>query len=276
MVPPPSSTEPTETSPGAHRALIFDCSDKVAPLLAATAGEAGFTFEIAHTAAEARTLLEGSLFDAEFYCLDESPQDVLAIAHVSTEVHHVPARFRAFLASEATTRSRVEAAQLGIDLFESLPVDALHFLLHVACRLAVRDLPAENILVIDDDPLTRAWLGQVFKRNGIEPFLLDDPSDFWAALEARNPPLILLDIELPGLNGLDLCRSLRASQRWRSVPVVVLTSSTGLDVRLEVFAAGADDYVSKPVLPEELLARVAFRLRREVERRRFEELGLGG
>ncbi|WP_129135887.1 response regulator transcription factor [Luteimonas sp. YGD11-2] len=116
------------------------------------------------------------------------------------------------------------------------------------------DLPALHILVIEDNPVLRDNLEVMFASHGIATtFVADGLSGLQAAL-ADPPDVLVLDLGLPGLDGLRVCERLRA-QADRHVPVLMLTARDALDDRLLGFRSGADDYLVKPFASAELLAR---------------------
>ncbi len=118
---------------------------------------------------------------------------------------------------------------------------------------------APKILVVDDDPAISEMLTIVLQAEGLEPFAVNDGNDALPAFHSQNPDLILLDLMLPGMNGVDICRAIR---RQSSVPIVMLTAKTDtVDVVLGL-ESGADDYITKPFKPKELVARIRARLRR--------------
>src|SRR5690606_24471858 len=82
------------------------------------------------------------------------------------------------------------------------------------------------------------------------------------ALEAEVPDLVVLDLMLPGLSGMEVLREIRRQEAWRDLPVILLTAKREENDRLEGFRSGADDYVSKPFSPQEVVLRVAAVLRR--------------
>lgn len=119
-----------------------------------------------------------------------------------------------------------------------------------------------KILVVDDDPAIAEMLTIVLQGEGFRTIVVGDGVEAVKAAEEHNPDLILLDVMLPGMNGIDVCKAIRESS---TVPIVMLTARTDtVDVVLGL-ESGADDYVHKPFKPKELVARVRARLRRTPE-----------
>ncbi len=118
---------------------------------------------------------------------------------------------------------------------------------------------AAKILVVDDDPAISEMLTIVLESEGFEPVPVMDGNEAVGAARAQQPDLILLDLMLPGMNGVDICRAIRLES---SVPIIMLTAKTDtVDVVLGL-ESGADDYITKPFKPKELVARIRARLRR--------------
>jgi two-component system response regulator MprA len=117
-----------------------------------------------------------------------------------------------------------------------------------------------QILVVDDDRAVREALERALSLEGFDVELAADGVEALAAVERRQPDAIVLDVLMPGLDGLDVCRRLRKAQ-FR-VPILMLTVRDDLGDRVEGLDAGADDYLGKPFELEELLARVRALLRR--------------
>ncbi len=116
-----------------------------------------------------------------------------------------------------------------------------------------------RVLVVDDDTALAEMLGIVLRTEGFEPVFCADGARALAVFRESKPDLVLLDLMLPGRDGIDVCRSIRAES---GVPIVMLTAKTDtVDVVLGL-ESGADDYVVKPFKPKELVARVRTRLRR--------------
>jgi two-component system response regulator MtrA len=115
-----------------------------------------------------------------------------------------------------------------------------------------------RVLVVDDDPALAEMLGIVLRGEGLEPSFVADGDAALGAFRREKPDVVLLDLMLPGTDGIEVCRQIRAES---GVPIVMLTAkgdTTDVVLGLE---SGADDYVVKPFKPKELVARVRARLR---------------
>ncbi len=115
-----------------------------------------------------------------------------------------------------------------------------------------------RVLVVDDDRALAEMLGIVLRGEGFDPSFVSDGDAALGAFRREKPDVVLLDLMLPGTNGIEVCRQIRAES---GVPIVMLTAmSDTVDVVLGL-ESGADDYVVKPFKPKELVARVRARLR---------------
>lgn len=119
-----------------------------------------------------------------------------------------------------------------------------------------------KILVVDDDPAISEMLTIVLDAEGFEAKPVTDGLEAIPAFHSYQPDLILLDLMLPGMSGVDICKEIRKES---AVPIVMLTAKTDtVDVVLGL-ESGADDYITKPFKPKELVARIRARLRRTDE-----------
>ena len=117
-------------------------------------------------------------------------------------------------------------------------------------------------MAVDDDPAISEALAALLAPVGLEVTTLNDPRRFWEQLEAINPDLLVLDFDMPDLDGIDLCRAVRADVRFGQLPVLFLTARADAESVQRIFEAGADDYVSKPIVGPELVTRIQNRLDR--------------
>ncbi|PIU19357.1 MAG: DNA-binding response regulator [Elusimicrobia bacterium CG08_land_8_20_14_0_20_59_10] len=124
----------------------------------------------------------------------------------------------------------------------------------------------EKILVVEDEKDIARMIEYNLKKEGYRPSLVHDGS--YAALTAakEKPALVLLDLMLPGLDGLEVCRRLKADAKTSSIPIIMLTAKGEESDKVLGLGLGADDYVTKPFSVKELLARVQAVLRRSAER----------
>ena len=135
----------------------------------------------------------------------------------------------------------------------------------------------EKILVIEDDRATRKALQQLFEPEGYSVDAAQNGAEGLAMFRASRPSFVILDLAMPQMNGRDVCRQLRKESE--DVPVLVLTGSSDEVSRVTLLEMGADDYVTKPFSPRELLARVRAVLRRtrrtaEVEQLYFDDVSV--
>jgi two-component system OmpR family response regulator len=118
----------------------------------------------------------------------------------------------------------------------------------------------DHILIVDDDAEIRSLLSAYFTKNGLKATAVPDGKALWPALQASRVDLIVLDLMLPGDDGLTLCRTLRA--RHIETPVIMLTARGDETDRILGLEMGADDYLAKPFSARELLARIKVVLKR--------------
>ena len=117
---------------------------------------------------------------------------------------------------------------------------------------------AHKILVVDDDNDLREMVGLVLSSAGYEPIYVADGGEAFDVFQRSNPDLVLLDIMLPGKDGIQVCREIRAVS---GVPIIMLTAKSDTDDIVRGLEVGADDYIVKPHRGAELVARIRARLR---------------
>jgi CheY-like chemotaxis protein len=125
---------------------------------------------------------------------------------------------------------------------------------------------AKKILIVDDDLETVKLIGLMLERQGYDISAAQSGTQALAKVQESNPDLIVLDVMMPDMDGYEVCRRLRASSATADVPIIMFTAKTQLDDKVAGFQAGADDYLTKPVHPEELASRVEAMLMRSGRR----------
>ena len=120
-----------------------------------------------------------------------------------------------------------------------------------------------HVLVVDDDLKILAILRALLVPWGFKITTLADSQKFWEVLPVAKPDLVILDIEMPIVSGLDLCQSIRDRSEWSDLPVIFLTAHNEPSIIHQVFAIGADDFVTKPVVGPEIIARITNLMERQ-------------
>lgn len=155
---------------------------------------------------------------------------------------------------------KVEAIACGADGFLPPPVDPGSLFRKFRTLLGRRRASSARILAVEDDPHQAEFLEGTLAAGGYQVRVLTDPMAFEKELHAFRPDLVLMDVLLPGVSGYDLVRFLRQEEGFSAVPVVFLTTEGRRKAQIKGAEAGGDDYLIKPVTPEDLLATVRSRL----------------
>jgi DNA-binding response OmpR family regulator len=130
-------------------------------------------------------------------------------------------------------------------------------------------VPRETILVIDDEKDLIELVRYNLEKEGFQVTSAFDGEAGMSMATQVNPDVILIDLMLPGIDGLEVCRQLRASERTSRIPIIMLTAKSSEPDRVVGLELGADDYVTKPFSPRELAARVKAVLRRTSSQRQL-------
>jgi diguanylate cyclase (GGDEF)-like protein len=162
--------------------------------------------------------------------------------------------------AQDTTIDRVTVVQSGGQMFLQKPATPAQVL-----RAVVEVLQPSidtKVFAVDDDPEFLLALKAVLEPQGIQLNCLENPYQFWETLKSVQPDLLILDINMPGINGFELCQSVRQDFQWNWLPILFLSAYTDAATVQQVFAIGADDYLAKPLVPIELSTRILNRLKR--------------
>ncbi|MFE4106042.1 response regulator [Almyronema epifaneia] len=166
------------------------------------------------------------------------------------------------LAQAAALGDRIQIATVGSQGLLSKPVTASQIWELASQSLRQSRSQTATVLAVDDDPILLASLRPMLEPWGLRVVTLSEPTRFWQVLKETQPDLVVLDVEMPGFSGIELCRAVRIDPHWQDLPIVFLTAHQESETVQQVFAAGADDYVTKPILGPELLTRLTNRLER--------------
>ena len=118
-----------------------------------------------------------------------------------------------------------------------------------------------RILCVDDEPEILKFLEAVLVPNGYEVVKAEDGEEALEKLKGERIDLVLSDVTMPKLDGFEVCRRIKADDRYRNIPVVIITGLAAKQDRIKGIEAGAEDFISKPIDPAEVLARIKMLLK---------------
>lgn len=258
-----------------HRVLVLEGAEDVADSLITEARRRGMRATGAADLEAASRALRQSQFDLLIMDLgtvglncgvsDDRRSDQVRDIIMS----HAPMQVVALTSSD-TFEDRVTAAQVGAHGFLPKNVPAGEILDNCVHLLDLQNAHFK-ILAVDDDAATLDQLKSILNRHSMRLTTVSDPRLFWEALQDTAPDLVILDTEMPDFSGIELCRAIRSDNTWRRVPVLFLSSNVDAETVTQIYNAGADDFVAKPIIEIELLTRVRNRLERDRLYRSFSD-----
>jgi DNA-binding response OmpR family regulator len=253
--------QPTDGKPQT-RLLIVDDDAPLALVLQSEATARGMQAEIATNLTQARDAIALSQPDVVLLdlCFPDSAENGFnLLVELASYQPSIPVVV--FTAQQNFTE-RLKAARLGGRSFLQKPVSPTQVLDAIAKVLQKTSIPAVKLLIVDDDLQLLEFLRTLLEPWGFQLTLLNDPQQFWQTLEQTAPDLLILDVDMPELSGIDLCQVVRNDPNWSDLPVLFLSARTDAETLHRVFTVGADDYVNKPIVEPELVARVLNRVER--------------
>lgn len=241
--------------------LVVSGDAELAERVAMEASGRGMRARSVPTVAEARPAIAGETPAVVLLDLttDATGMGLELIADLSSRTPRIPV---IVVSAHSSFTDRVDVARMGGLGFLQQPVGPSAIVDAVQGVLRRGRDGRACVLVVDDDAVILAETERVLEAAGVQVRTLTDPLRLWEALEEHAPHVVVLDVDMPGVNGIELCRVMRNDPRWGATPVVFLTSATDSGTVERVFAAGADDFVAKPIVGPELVTRISNRLER--------------
>ncbi|MGD2184211.1 response regulator [Lusitaniella coriacea] len=249
------------------RLLIVDDDAALVRVLTAAAIAQRMEVETASDLAQARDILQHQHLDIVLLDLGfpDSTESGLALLTELVRSHpHLPTLV--FTAKESFA-IRVKVARLGGRGFLHKTISPSEVMDAIARVLHCTEPPLAKVLIVDRDPQLLDRLRTLLEPWGLRVILLDDPQQFWQVLKSTHPDLLILDVEMPEFDSIDLCQVVRNDPQWQDLPILILSAHRDSKTVQRVFFAGADDYIPKPIVEPELIARVFNRLERSQLRR---------
>ncbi len=219
---------------------------------------------VCDSVASALSLAKSKRIDAALFDLSAAHEN--EVFQLATQVRESTAGKPiglAFISAGQNAPDEASLAYAGSSAFMWSPVPAIDLVETVQrlTRLSGGGGRPKVLTVDDDDALTN-FIQTILGGENIDVEALNKPIQILNIVEQFQPDLILLDVMMPGLSGYDVCRLLRATDKWAQIPILFLTSRSDADGRASAFQAGATDFLSKPILAPELVARVRAHLSR--------------
>ena len=218
----------------------------------------GWNIQIANSISIARAQLQNNTIRSILIGSSITNQSEEVASFLTEISKHVPA-IPVVLNSTATYP---EIAHIGICI-NLLPTNINQVITTLDLAITEVERQQTHVLLVDDDPKVSAILQAMLIPWGLKITTLSDPAQFWGIVNKVQPNLLILDVEMPGVSGLELCRSVRNHSDWSEIPIIFLTAHNAPNLVQEVFAIGADDFVTKPVIEPEIILRILNLLERK-------------
>jgi DNA-binding response OmpR family regulator len=241
---------------------IIDRDRSLTRQIATEAANWGFQIEIFSSLAQVREKL--LVKSPEVILLDPAissgtPESLSLLTELSKHVPPIPVVIHA---ENHDLRERLEVARLGVRTYLQKPAPPTQVLESVKQVLLQADQAKSQVMVVDDDPMLLEVVRSLLEPWGLKVTTLTNSQQFWQVLEATSPDILILDIEMPQMSGIDLCQIVRNDSYWTDLPILFLTAHTDPNTVNQVFSVGADDFVCKPIAGPELVTRIINRLDR--------------
>ncbi|MCB1802063.1 MAG: EAL domain-containing protein [Gammaproteobacteria bacterium] len=167
-----------------------------------------------------------------------------------------------FVSRSTALQLRVDAIRAGGDGYLVAPLDAKSVATRIRGMASPPPSDPYRVLLVEDDPTQADFAGSILRKAGIEVVQVTEPIKVIESLREFLPDLILMDIYMPEVNGIELTTIIRDHQEFVTIPIVFLSGEQNTDKQLDALSVGGDDFVAKPIRPKHLLGVVQTRIRR--------------
>jgi DNA-binding response OmpR family regulator len=245
-----------------HRVLVVDDDAALTERLKAESEAWALRIKIAPNPTAARSRLALSMPDVMLLDLSfpETEEDGLTLLRELTE--RSPNLPVIVFTARDSLADRLAVSRLGAKQFLHKPATTEQIFHAIARVLPDPKTSEAKILMVDDDSVMLTRFSALLTPWGLEVTTLAEPQRFWEVLISTMPDLVVLDLEMPIVSGLELCQVVRQDVQWGDLPILVVTAHIDPESLQQAFAAGADDFITKPVLGPELVTRVLSRINR--------------
>jgi diguanylate cyclase (GGDEF)-like protein len=263
-------TGSTSTSPEIEpRLLIVDRDRQLGSQLQQLASTEGMAWQQVNDISAAIDWMQNHSPDLVVISIEESEQWENSREFLADLAARTPSIPALVISSVDNLSDRVKIARYGSTSFLTKPIEA-DKIWDATVKILQRDRDSvPKILVVDDDRIFLAGLSAMLEPWGMKITTLEEPLRFWEVLQSSSPDLLILDVDMPEINGIELCSAVRSAPEWQELPILFLTARRDAETIEQVFGVGADDYATKPIVGSELLTRISNRLERTYWRRKL-------
>ncbi len=170
--------------------------------------------------------------------------------------------FMIVLAARQDVTLRLAAMRAGADVFLPPPVDARDVLVRARALLDTRNEAPFRVLIVEDDRAQSMFAESILRKAGVETHAVLEALEALDVLEQFDPELILMDLNMPGCDGIELTTLIREREHFLNTPIVFLSGEQDSERRFDALNVGGDDYLTKPIRPKHLISAVTNRIRR--------------
>ncbi len=238
--------------------LIIDADAGFTQALAEIASQHGIKSAIAPTLEVAYQSLANSTPDVIVLRLSDPTQRRECLQTLADYLPKIPILT---VADQDTLTQRREVSRWGGTFVLEQSVTFAQIVTY-AIRLVPPPSADVKVMFVDDDDLWLRSLPALLEPWRFKVTTLSDPQQFWTVLQSVRPDALVLDIKMPDIDGLELCQVLRSDPHWQQLPVLFVSALEDAKTQNKAFVVGADDYLSKPVMGDDLAGRILNRLRR--------------
>jgi len=169
------------------------------------------------------------------------------------------------LSNDQTIEARLKSVRMGHSYFVPLPIDIDFLQSTIDIAMTPRLPHPYKILVIDDDEMLAAFHEMIIRRSGMQTKIINSPLMTFSAIDDFKPDLILMDLYMPSCSGAELSRIIRQKEEYSGIPIIFLSTESDISEQMAAMEFGGDDFLSKPITPERLIATISNRARRAIE-----------
>ncbi|MEO1372776.1 MAG: response regulator [Cyanobacteria bacterium J06635_10] len=242
--------------------VVVDNDQKLAQKIVSEAVASGIQIELVENLLAAKEALNKPEVSTVLLSLslDKTTEDSLSqLAQLTNSTPPIPV---ILCSADDSLTKRIKLSQLFAHVFLQKPLLPEHLLEVISKILRQRHSQAGKIMVVDDDPQILESLRELLEPCGLKLSTLDEPLWFWDILANNSPDLLILDVEMPHINGIELCQVVRNEPRWSTLPIMFLTVHNDARTMQKAFNAGANECLSKSMVGAELVTRIFNRLER--------------